>query len=83
MLTLARALVRRPRLMLLDDADAFASALGAARLNDILADLQADGVTVVMAAERPALFPGLRARVFGLHDGRLFACDGDEAQAAA
>ena len=56
-LTMARALLRRPRLLLVDDADQFASAMGKERFVSILRHLQRhDRVTIVMAAAQPELF---------------------------
>ena len=73
-LALARALVRQPRLLLLDDADQFAAAVGQQRLVDLLAQLQSAGVAILVAAARPEplLADGsIRAEVLCLQDGAL------------
>lgn len=74
-LSLARALVRRPKLLLLDDADQFAAAVGLQRLVGVLRELQEQqGVTLVMVAAKPADFvsAGLRAALYHLEEGQLY-----------
>jgi ABC-type ATPase involved in cell division len=75
-LTLARALIRQPRLLLLDDADQFAAAVGQQRLVNLLAQLQRAGVAILVAAARtePLLADGsFRAEVLCLQDGALLS----------
>ncbi|WIA17366.1 hypothetical protein OEZ85_014227 [Tetradesmus obliquus] len=70
-LALARALVRRPRLLLLDDAEQFADAVGRSRLLGILAAQQAAGVTILLACDSPAAFSSITRTVYAIEEGTL------------
>lgn len=75
-LGLARALVRRPRLLLLDDADAFADAIGRTQLLGVLTRLrEQQGVALLVASDRPGVFAaalgGAECQVLRIEDGAL------------
>ena len=69
-LAVARALVRRPRLLLLDDADQFADALGDDLLLGVLQKMQAGGCALLVAATQPERFPSF-GTVYKLEEGLL------------
>lgn len=71
-LGLARVLVRRPRLVLLDDPFACLDADGAAALHATVRRLRADGVIVVLTAHRPSSVATCD-RILVLESGRMAA----------
>lgn len=75
-LTLARALVRKPRLLLLDDADQFANAVGKQSLSNLLAILQSEGVTIILASDNPAQFTSISRQVYSIDDGAVHLLEG-------
>jgi hypothetical protein len=77
-LSLARALVRRPRLLLLDDAEQFGAALGWRRLNSVLSRLQGAGTALLVAAGcEPARLAGFARAVYRLEGGALTPLEAD------
>ena len=74
---LARALLRAPATLLVDDADALVAELGARRLGTVLAREAARGAAVVIAAQRAtaADLGMLGAAEYELRDGALFRVD--------
>lgn len=67
---MARALMRRPRLLLVDDADAFAEAVGPRGFNEILQELSAGGCSVILNAPTPANYP-VAHQVYDMRSGKL------------
>jgi ABC-2 type transport system ATP-binding protein len=72
-LALAAALLRRPRLLLLDEPVAGLDAEGAAAVTALLAETAGRGVTMLLAARRLGALEPLCARVAVLDRGRLVA----------
>jgi ABC-type protease/lipase transport system fused ATPase/permease subunit len=70
-LGLARALLRKPRLLLLDDGDLFAEAVGDDRVKDILQNLADSGVAVLVGALSNLRFKWI-TRVVELRGGRFW-----------
>ena len=76
---LARALVRRPAVLLLDHPFAGLAANGRAHVATLIRMLAAEGMTLLLADGDMAALAGLAARVVVLDDGRLIA-DGPPAE---
>jgi ABC-2 type transport system ATP-binding protein len=70
-LALAAALLRGPRLLLLDEPVAGLDADGTARVTTLLGDLAGEGVSVLIAARRLGALAPLCTRVAVLDRGRL------------
>ncbi|GAX84702.1 hypothetical protein CEUSTIGMA_g12124.t1 [Chlamydomonas eustigma] len=66
---LARALIRRPRILLLDNGDQLAEAVGPQRLADVLQEVCQEGCCVVICSNEPQMFPS--AKTYKLSEGRL------------
>jgi ATP-binding cassette subfamily C protein len=73
-LAVARALVRRPRLLLLDDADHFADALGDDVLSEVLGGMRAAGCALLVATAQADRFPYISV-VYRLDEGLLSQID--------
>jgi cell division transport system ATP-binding protein len=71
----ARALVRKPHLVLADEPTAELDAARGAKVLDLLAAAAQTGATVVIATHTPELLKGVRVRILTLRSGRLV---GDE-----
>jgi branched-chain amino acid transport system ATP-binding protein len=70
---LARALATQPRLMLLDEPIAGLSGPEAARLADLIEELVADGLTVLLVEHHMATVMRLSERVVVMNMGRIIA----------
>ena len=70
---LAGALASEPRLLVLDEPFAFLDAAGADRLRELLVDLNAAGITLLVAEHRLDEVADLAGRMLVLHEGRLVA----------
>jgi cell division transport system ATP-binding protein len=68
---LARAIVNRPALVLADEPTAHLDAATAASLLRLLEEFAVSGVTVIVASHGAESLVPARARVIGLHAGRL------------
>ena len=66
---LARALIRRPRLLLVDHGDQIAEAVGPERLAEALRAVCDAGGCVIVSSNQPELFPF--ATVYGMQNGKL------------
>ena len=73
LVALARALARRPRLLILDEPTSTLSAVEAERLFTILRRLRDDGASILYVSHRLGEFEQLADRVAILRDGRLRA----------
>jgi len=82
-LTIARALLHRPRLLLLDEPFAGLDPTAARRLGETLARIHAGGRTVVLTTHDFARAPAVATRCLVLADGRVRAEGPWEAVAAA
>jgi ATP-binding cassette subfamily C protein/ATP-binding cassette subfamily C protein EexD len=69
-IALARALFGDPRLVVLDEPNAFQDAEGEQALVRAIATMQADGRTVVMITQKPSLLSGMET-VLVLRDGQV------------
>jgi ATP-binding cassette subfamily C protein/ATP-binding cassette subfamily C protein EexD len=69
-IALARAIYRRPRLLVLDEPNASLDASGEEALNRAIAAMRADGSTIVVIAHRPSLMAHID-QVLVLHEGRM------------
>ena len=79
---LAAILALEPRLLVLDEPFAFLDAAGAAQLRALLRQLQAAGITLIVAEHRLAEIASDASRMLVLHQGRLVA-DGPAAKVLA
>jgi len=70
---LARALATRPRLLLLDEPVAGLSTAEAARLADVIEELVADGLTILLVEHHMATVMRLSERVVVMNMGRIIA----------
>ncbi|MDG4555091.1 MAG: ABC transporter ATP-binding protein [Candidatus Competibacter sp.] len=70
---LAGVLALKPRLLVLDEPFAFLDAVGAARLRELLRQLRAAGVTLIVAEHRLGEIASDADRMLVLHEGRLVA----------
>lgn len=70
-LAVARALLRNPSIVLLDDADQFHDLMGDPALQDFLRGWLQRGTSVVVAATSTSRFPWIR-RVYELRLGQLW-----------
>jgi molybdate transport system ATP-binding protein len=68
---LARALLRRPRLLFIDDPSAGLDARSRQRLLEILDELDAEGMGVVLATERESDLPAGITHVLRVEDGAI------------
>ncbi len=68
---LARLLVQRPPVLLLDEPTAALDADAAHRVEDLLTERLADGATILLVSHDPAQAERLASRVLHLEDGRL------------
>lgn len=71
MLAIARALMGRPGILLLDEPSLGLAPLVAARVYEILAGLNRAGMTIVVVEQNPARIAGLARRVHVLRSGRV------------
>ena len=71
MLVIARALMGRPRLMLLDEPSLGLAPLIARSIFEIIADLRAQGVTVLLVEQNAHAALGLASRAYVLEMGRI------------
>lgn len=72
---LARAILHRPALLVLDEPTAGLDPAAAASFHDLVRALKAEGVTVVLSSHDMAEVDGLCDQVAVLDRGRLMACD--------
>ncbi|WP_034385275.1 ATP-binding cassette domain-containing protein [Deinococcus sp. YIM 77859] len=72
---LARALMPRPELLLLDEFTDGLSVAARATLGEILRELHASGVALVLATHRPAEAPALPWRTLRVEGGRIRTAD--------
>lgn len=70
---LAGVLALEPQLLVLDEPFAFLDAVGAARLRELLRQLRAAGVTLIVAEHRLSEIAADASRMLVLHQGRLVA----------
>jgi branched-chain amino acid transport system ATP-binding protein len=73
MLELARALVTRPRLLLLDEVMAGLRPFEAEAVGSLLQEIAAEGVTILLVEHVMRIVAALAARVLVLHHGELIA----------
>jgi heme exporter protein A len=73
--SIARALVHRPRLLLLDEPYTGLDALGAAALTDTLGQLRAEGATLVLVTHNIAEGLAVATHAGVMRGGRLLRCD--------
>jgi branched-chain amino acid transport system ATP-binding protein len=71
MLVIARALMARPRLMLLDEPSLGLAPLIARTIFQIIADLRAQGVTVLLVEQNAHAALALAGRAYVLEIGRI------------
>ena len=71
MLALARALMGRPGMLLLDEPSLGLAPLIAARVYEILVGLNREGMTIVAVEQNPARIVGVARRVYVLRSGRV------------
>ncbi|MGH6866548.1 MAG: type I secretion system permease/ATPase [Methyloceanibacter sp.] len=69
-IALARALYRRPALLVLDEPNSSLDASGEAALNSAVAAMKLGGCTVVVVAHRPSLMTHID-RILVLHEGKM------------
>jgi branched-chain amino acid transport system ATP-binding protein len=69
LLAIARALVQRPRLMLIDEPAFGLSDAHAAQISAVLAELRAEGLSMLVAEREPRLVPQLATSSHTLVDG--------------
>jgi len=82
MLALCRALVSRPRLLLLDEPTEGLAPAMAARVADCLQEQRAQGVAVLLVEQKQAIAPALADRTLVMGQGRI-VFDGSMAQLQA
>ena len=70
-LSLARVLLKKPRLLLLDEPFSAFDPEGQALVRSVIRELRADGTTVVVTTHVPALALDVCTHAAHLHDGRL------------
>ncbi len=70
---LAGVLALEPRLLVLDEPFAFLDAVGATRLRELLRQLRAAGVTLIVTEHRLSEIATDASRILILHEGRLVA----------
>jgi cell division transport system ATP-binding protein len=73
---LARAIVRRPPLLLADEPTGNLDDAMATEIHDVIKDIWAAGTTVVLATHQARLAPVLRRRTLVLEGGRLVKDEG-------
>jgi heme exporter protein A len=73
--SIARALVHRPRLLLLDEPYTGLDALGAAALTDTLGQLRAEGATLVLVTHNIAEGLAVATHAAVMRGGRLLRCE--------
>jgi cell division transport system ATP-binding protein len=73
---LARAIVRRPPLLLADEPTGNLDEAMAAEIVDVLKDIGAGGTTIVLATHQARLAAGLRRRTLTLEGGRVVKDEG-------
>ncbi len=69
--TIARALAAQPKLLILDEPTASLSALDAERLFDLVEQLRAEGVAILLVSHRQADLRRMADRVVVMRDGRV------------
>lgn len=69
--TIARALAAQPKLLILDEPTASLSALDAARLFDLIEQLRAEGVAILLVSHRQGDLRRMADRVVIMRDGRI------------
>ena len=72
-LSIARALLHRPRVLLLDEAHSSLDQEAAARLDGLLAELAAEGCAILLASHDLARASMLASRIAVLTDGHIAA----------
>lgn len=77
---IARALVSRPRMLILDEPAAGVDQMSLSRFSDVLADLYGDGVTILLAAHDTTVVGELMTRVVIVHHGHLDEVAPEEAR---
>jgi cell division transport system ATP-binding protein len=73
---LARAIVRRPPLLLADEPTGNLDEAMAAEIVDVIKDIGAGGTTIVLATHQARLAAGLRRRTLTLEGGRVVKDEG-------
>ena len=73
---LARAIVRRPPLLLADEPTGNLDEMMAAEIIDVLKDIGAGGTTIVLATHQARLAAALRRRTLTLEGGRVMKDEG-------
>jgi cell division transport system ATP-binding protein len=73
---LARAIVRKPALLLADEPTGNLDDAMAAEIIDVITDIWAGGTTVLLATHQARLVEALRRRTLTLEGGRLLKDEG-------
>jgi tungstate transport system ATP-binding protein len=71
-IALARALLRRPRFLLLDEPTAHLDAISSARISNLLLELKSRSVSMLIASHEPFYLGDLIDVEYKLENGRLF-----------
>jgi ABC-2 type transport system ATP-binding protein len=71
-LGIAQAIMEYPKLLILDEPTSALDADGAQQIENVLKEMQKQGVTIIIVSHKPSELDSLCDSIYKMHDGRLF-----------